>query len=239
MMGAMREGRVQLVGLGLLVVAMGAALLVATRVSPRFAFLVQDDALPWIASPDPVSTGVVSAPFASLHVVEFARTLTLESGAGPLRLRVQALRGFELELDGRPLAARAWDEGHWRRPTVVEVDDFEPGEHRLVVRVRNPNGPPLLRLSGEGAGARFGSDAGFEARRDGGPPQQARPANDTVRAAAALPTPRVIRSLQTVSQSLPAAASPAPQTASQSGPAAASAASQTASQSGPAAASVA
>ncbi len=187
--------RVQFVGLGLLVSVPLAALAIATLAANPIAFLRQDEAAPWIGSPDPVSTGTVAATYDALHVVEFRREVDVDPEAGPLRLRVDALRGFELEWNGRLLEERPWRDD-WRGSRLVEIaDDLRPGGNALRVRVRNPDGPPLLRLRGEGAGVRFATDAGWEASRNGAAPRPARVADDTLRAAAALTVPPLGRAL--------------------------------------------
>lgn len=186
---------VQLAALGLLAAAMGAALVLAAR-SPDRALLVPEPGWPWIASPDPPSTGIVSAPFDALHQVDFVKRIDVDPGRAPLVVELQALRGFELSLDGRVLAARRWDEGSWRRPRRVTVrEGLEAGSHELRVRVRNPTGPPLLRLRASGAGVALVADEGFTTRRDGGPPRAARRADDRLRAPGAVTVPPLWRSL--------------------------------------------
>lgn len=187
----MQLTRLQIAGTLALGVLLAASLAWASRVSPAISFVRQDEAAPWIASPEPVSMGAVAAPFARLPAVEFSKRFRSAAAVTPLRVRVEALRGFELELNGRAIAARAWNAGSWRRAQEIEIaDGVVVGENVLRVRVRNPSGPPLLRLVAEGAGLRFATDPSWSTRREGAAELPARRADDRVRAAAAIPTPR-------------------------------------------------
>lgn len=194
----MRATRLELLGGPLLLALLAASLGHATCSSPRMSFLRQDRAEPWIGSPEPVSTGTHWAPRGAPPAVEFRRVFRLPEAAGPLRLRIEALRGFELELNGRRVAERGFDAGDWRRPETLEIDaGLRTGENELVLRVRNPHGPPLLRLRAEAPGLAFGSgEEGWGARRSDGPWQQPAIADDARRPAAALAAPPLARSLR-------------------------------------------
>ena len=189
--------RFQLVLAAGLLAAMAASLLHATCRAPRIAFLRQHEVAPWIASPEPPTAGILAAPYAELPAVEFATRFPAPAGGAALELELQALRGFELEVNGRPLAARAWDEGDWRKPTRVALrEGLAARDNHLVVRVRNPDGPPLLRLRGEGGGVRLTSGANFAVRRGDGPLREAVRADDQRRAPAALLAPRLTAMLE-------------------------------------------
>lgn len=187
----MRITRLQLAGTLALAVLLGASLAWATLVSPAISFVRQDRDALWIARAEPVSMRAVVAPLDELPAVEFSKRFRLDPGAAPLRLRVEALRGFELELNGRRLGERAWNEGSWKRAQSFELGEgLVAGENELRVRVRNPLGPPLLRLEAEGPGLRVLSDASWTTRRDGASELPARRADDRLRPAGAIPTPR-------------------------------------------------
>jgi hypothetical protein len=190
--------RLQIAAALALVAVAASSLAWLALVSPSVSFVLQHGDALWIASPDPVSHLAVVARPDALPVVEFVRRFEADPSAGPLRLRVQALRGFELALNGRSLAARHWNEGSWRRATELEVrHGLVPGTNELRVRVRNPAGPPLLRLSAEGAGVRLGSDAQFRVRQPGGRAElAARRADDRLRTEDALATPGLLEGLR-------------------------------------------
>lgn len=189
----MSLGRAQAAGLALLLATMAGALF-ATCTSPRFALLWSPAAAQWIASPEPpVSTGVVAAPRDHLHVVAFEKRFRVARET-PVSLSWQALRGFALEWNGHVVARRGWDEGDWRQPGTLALRAL-PGENVLRVRVRNPNGPPLLRLDVRGEDVELATDESWLARRDDGPALPARHPDDRRRAAAALAAPRLAQSL--------------------------------------------
>jgi hypothetical protein len=151
---------------------------------------------PWIRRPEPASLRTSAAPRAALPAVTFERRFIVSGRPARFDLEVEALRGFELELNGRLLAARGPESGAWRRAVQVDAAAaLRAGENLLVVRVRNPSGPSLLRLRAAGSGVAFAADGSFTARAGAGPPLPAVLADDRVRAAAALPVPRLVRGL--------------------------------------------
>jgi len=167
--------RLQIGGTLALAASCAASLVWAACVSPAVSFVRPGGVALWIASPEPVSTGVVAAPFDALPAVEFVKRFSLPAGAAPLRVRVEALRGFELWLNGRPVARRAWDTGSWRRAEELELrDGLAAGPNELRARVRNPSGPALLRLSAEAAGVRLATDRSWTVSREGGDEAPAR-----------------------------------------------------------------
>ncbi len=204
----MQATRLQIGGTLALAASCAASLAWAACVSPAVSFVRPGgdslwiasrpggDAL-WIASPEPVSTGVVAAPFEALPAVEFVKRFSLPAGAAPLRVRVEALRGFELWLNGRPVARRAWDAGSWRRAEQLELrEGLAAGPNELRARVRNPSGPALLRLSAEAAGVRLATDRSWTVSRAGEDEVPARRADDRLRAPSALGTPRLLDGLR-------------------------------------------
>lgn len=193
----MQATRLQIGGTLALAASCAASLAWATCVSPAVSFVRQGGDALWIASPEPVSTGVVAAPFDALPAVEFVKRFSLPAGAAPLRVRVEALRGFELLLNGRPVARRAWDAGSWRRAEELELrDGLAAGPNELRARVRNPSGPALLRLSAEAAGVRLATDRSWTVSREGGDEAPARRADDRLRAPSALGTPGLLDGLR-------------------------------------------
>jgi hypothetical protein len=184
--------RLQAAGALALAGLLAAGLAWATLVSPAVSFVRQDREALWIARAEPVSMRATAALLEELPAVEFSRRFRLDDGRGPLRVRVEALRGFALELNGRRVGERAWHEGSWRRASNFELGEgLVAGENELRVRVRNPLGPPLLRLEAQGPGLRLASDASWTTRRDGGAELPARRASDRLRPAEVSATPRL------------------------------------------------
>lgn len=193
----MRTTRLQIGATLALAAACAASLAWAACVSPAISFVRSGGEALWIASPEPASTGVVAAPFADLPAREFVKRFSLPPAVGPLRVRVEALRGFELRLNGRLVAARAWDAGSWRRAEeLVLRDGLAAGPNELRVRVRNPSGPPLLRLSAEAPGVRLATDRSWSVLDAAGAELPARRADDRLRAPGALGTPGLLDGLR-------------------------------------------
>jgi hypothetical protein len=189
--------RLQIGGALALATLCAASLAWAAGVSPAVSFVRPGGDALWIASPEPASTGVVAAPFDALPAREFVRRFSLPASAAPLRVRVEALRGFELLLNGRLVARRAWDAGSWRRVEALEIrDGLAAGPNELRVRVRNPSGPPLLRLSADAPGVRLATDRSWGVVDAGGVELPARRADDRLRAPGALGTPGLLDGLR-------------------------------------------
>jgi hypothetical protein len=188
--------RLQIGGTLALAVLCAASLAWAACVSPAICFVRQDRGALWIAGPEAASTGVVAARFDALPAREFVKRFSLPSTPAPLRVRVEALRGFELWLNGRLVARRAWDAGSWRRAEELEIrDGLAAGPNELRARVRNPSGPPLLRLSAEAPGVRLATDRSWAVVHETGAELPARRADDRLRAPGALGTPGLLEGL--------------------------------------------
>lgn len=163
----------------------------AAWIDPRFAFVSGSGSAEWIAIPELPTTGTASAPADQPPVVEFSRTLEVPRADAPLRMRIEALRGFEVALNGRTVAEQSWRSPEWKRARELTLEGLLAGENRITVRVRNPTGPALLRLVAEAPGVRLRSDASWQARRPGEAPVFARRADDRRRAPQALTSPRL------------------------------------------------
>jgi hypothetical protein len=184
--------RLQAAGTLALAALLAASLAWAVYVSPAISFVRQDREALWIARAEPVSMRATAALLERLPAVEFSKRFRLDAGSALLRVRVEALRGFELELNGRRVGERAWHEGSWKRASEFELaEGLVAGENELRVRVRNPLGPPLLRLEAQGEGLRLASDASWTTRREGAAELPARRASDRLRPAEVSATPRL------------------------------------------------
>jgi hypothetical protein len=173
--------RIQIaVAVSLLGLALGISVF-AIRCSPGFPILPRDGA-PWIALPVKIGADAVAVDRRELRAFEFEREFDVTDVRGPLRLRLRALRGYELELNGELVASRAPHEGNWKRARELTVTEgLLPGANQLRVTVRNPEGPSLLQLSAEAPGIVLESDQTWRVSQRGGPVYSARIADDRQR----------------------------------------------------------
>jgi hypothetical protein len=169
-------------GVTLLALTWGASWIWLTSAAPDTAFVRQRGEAMWIEAPLTPRTGVVPAPREALPWVDFERELELER-RGTLELRIEALRGFELYVDGRRVAMRRLDEGSWRQATETALElPVGVEEVGLRLRVRNPTGPALLRVTGRAGDEPVVTDTRWTARLAGGERAPARRADDRLRA---------------------------------------------------------
>ena len=109
-------------------------------------------------------------------MTSFARGFE-RTGDAPLRLRIRALRGFELWVNG-DLAARD-DGARWREPSVVDATPWlRPGPNELRIDVARATGPALLEVVAEGEPA-LAVPGEWWVRIDGEALGPAIPADDT------------------------------------------------------------
>jgi hypothetical protein len=157
--------------------------------SPEFTFVAQRGRAAWILLPEHPTTGVVATPSERLPAVEFSRRFRVDGPPAGARIRIEAVRGFELELNGRRIAGRPWQDTGWKRTFEIEAPSLRAGTNELRIKVRNPTGPPLLRVLLTASNATLVSDTSWLAGRPGEPPVAAAVADDRIRAPSAAFTP--------------------------------------------------
>jgi hypothetical protein len=184
--------------MALLAVLVAAGVVYVAFASPEFTFVARGGRAVWILLPELPTTGIVSAPTERLPAVEFSKRFRVEGPQAGVRIRVEAVRGFELELNGHPIAERSWEDPDWKRAFEVEAPSLRAGTNELRVRVRNPTGPPLLRALLEASDVTLVSDASWLAERPGRPPVAAALADDRIRAPSAAFTPRLASAVSAV-----------------------------------------
>jgi len=168
---------------GLAVLLPLGALALRCALSPEIAFVAPGSRAPWIMAPLPVSARLEQWGRTDVPVTSFARAFE-RAGEAPLRLRVRALRGFELFVNG---ALAASDDGaRWRTPREVDATPWlRPGANELRVDVARATGPALLEVIADGEPA-LRSSGEWQVRIDGEPLGAAIAADDTRRNPAAL-----------------------------------------------------
>src|SRR5262249_19984286 len=154
------------------------ALALYGALSPEIAFVAPGPRTPWIMAPLPVSAQLEQWGRIDVPVTSFARTFE-RTGDAPLHLRVRALRGFELRVNG---ALAASDDGaRWREPREVDATPWlRAGANELRVDVARATGPALLEVVAEEEPA-LGTSSDWQVRIAGGPCGAAIRAGDPVR----------------------------------------------------------
>jgi hypothetical protein len=160
-----------------------AALAARCTLSQEIPFVAPGPRAPWVMAPRPVSAALEQWGRRHVPVTTFVRSFE-RAGSEPLRLRVRALRGFALFVNG---AEAARDDGaRWREAQEVDATPWlRPGSNELRVEVAHATGPALLELRVEGA-PELDSGPAWRVRIDGEPIGAAIPADDTRRNPAAL-----------------------------------------------------
>jgi hypothetical protein len=125
---------------------------------PAIPFVVQDARAPWIGYPLPPAGVVTSALLDDLPTTVFVRVFE-SPASGEGRLRIRALRRFEVHLNGKPVPAPPAPR-HWKEYVELPVQ-LAAGANTLAVSVVNPTGPGLLSLVLEEAPTPLQSDARF------------------------------------------------------------------------------
>jgi hypothetical protein len=134
-------GAVSLVGVSVAVFALRCA------TDPAIPFLVQDARAPWIMFPLPPSGLMGLAERDALPVTHFRRSFRLDAAPARAELRLRALRGFELSVNGERVTPAEPAPRHWRTYQRVDVSRWlRAGENEIAVDVRNPTGPGMLSL---------------------------------------------------------------------------------------------
>src|SRR5262249_7857139 len=154
------------------------ALALYGALSPEIALVAPGPRAPWIMAPLPVSAQLEQWGRIDVPVTSFARTFA-RTGDSPLHLRVRALRGFELWVNG---ALAASDDGaRWREPREVDATPWlRAGANELRVDVARATGPALVEVVAEEEPA-LGTSSDWQVSIDGEPRGAAIGADDTRR----------------------------------------------------------
>jgi hypothetical protein len=158
--------------------------------SPDFPLLTASSSGEWITVPIRVDTNAIPVHPDALPIARLARRFALPQ-AGPLEIRISALRGYEVWLNGEGVGERAPDEGNWKREDRIEILDGLASDNEIRVIARNTNGPALVRLQLGAPGFELSSDASWVAIDSRGTLRPALVADDTRSGAVGLgePTP--------------------------------------------------
>ncbi len=159
------------------------AVLVRCSISSEIPFLRPGPEAPWVMAPRPVSAALEQWGRSEVPRTSFVRHIE-RGGSEPLRLRVRALRGFVLSVNGMEIARD--DGANWRVPRVVDLTPWlGPGANEIRVDVARATGPALLEVLGEGTPG-LETGPAWQVRIDGEPVGAAVAADDTRRNPAAL-----------------------------------------------------
>ncbi len=160
-----------------------AAVAARCALSPEIPFVAPGPRSPWMMAPRPVSAALEQWGRERVPVTSFVRSVE-RVGSEPLRLRVRALRGFALFVNGAEVARD--DGARWRQAREIDATPWlRPGANEIRIDVAHARGPALLELRAEGApGLESGPD--WRVRIDGEPIGAAIAADDTRRNPAAL-----------------------------------------------------
>lgn len=192
-----RATRLQLLGTAAFVLLLLGALAYVLFVDADYSFVRHGEHSQWIAAPRTPSVRTVRVSLEEVPAVTFVRRFEAPEGGEPLRLKVRALRGVELVLNGERVWTRDWSSGGWKRTGRVRIGGERLEEENLLeAHVRNPVGPALLWLRAEDASRALGTGPRWGVRRAGGEAVRARVADDTLRPGATLASPRLGRLLR-------------------------------------------
>jgi hypothetical protein len=156
-------------------------------ISHEIPFVFQNSSAPWVMPPSQVAAdlhqwGRERAPLAS-----FRRPIRVDSPGGRVTLRLRALRGFAVHVNGEPVAGGRDDGAHWRDARSVDLTPaLRAGWNDVRIDVANAHGPALLSLRIDGLAEPVVSDASWSVAQDGRPLGPAILADDTRRNSATL-----------------------------------------------------
>jgi hypothetical protein len=182
-----RPSRSALAGVAAIAVLSLGAVMLRCASSQEIPFLFPSREAPWIAAQEPIDGKLRQWGREDVPVTVFRRRFELAQPPSQARLRVRALRGFRVLINGEVVPGAEGDGSRWRDTTDLDVARWlAPGENQLAVQVENPIGPGLLslRLDGPGLGVASGPD--WQATVDGGRVVPVWLADDTRRSSAAL-----------------------------------------------------
>jgi len=143
-------------------------------------FIVQRDAAPWIAAPQPVEGTLRQWGREDVPKTVFRRGFELREPPREARLRLRALRAFRVLVNGAAVPGAASDGSRWRDALELDLAPWlAAGANELAVEVENPIGPALLSLRLGGVEPELRSDRDWRVSVDGGAPALAVLADDT------------------------------------------------------------
>ena len=128
---------------------------------PKIEFLRSAWAGEWIVHPHP-DIWVVDTP--TCRDVRFVHTVELASVPESCPIEITALRGFELEVNGRSFDVAVSES--WKQAVEVDLAPcLQVGENRVAILVHAPEGPPALLVEGpesirSGPGWRVADESG-------------------------------------------------------------------------------
>jgi hypothetical protein len=167
--------RLQLAGAAALLALSIGVFAARCATDPAIPFVSQDADAPWIAYPAPPTGWMGLAPRDAPPVTTYRRSFRVPpTGTAEARLRVRAMRAFQLWVNGVRLGSGPDPDHHWRgfqRFGLGEV--LRPGENEIRVEVTNPTGPPLLALRLDGLPDTVVSDASWSVTPEDGPTRPA------------------------------------------------------------------
>ena len=146
--------------------------------SPDFPLLTGSPDAQWITAPLRIETNAIPVHPEHLPIARLSQRFELPGG-GPLEIRVNAMRGYELSLNDRVIASREPTQGNWKREERIVVRDGLARENELQVVVRNTTGPAALRLALSAPDFELASDASWTATNELGVTRAAIVADDT------------------------------------------------------------
>lgn len=128
--------------------------------NPRIPYIDLPDSPAWIGYPIAADGRVGVAPRDALPVTVFTRRFAVDRAADA-RLRVRALRAFEVAIDGEAIALPP--AAHWRDWRDLSLP-LAPGTHELRISATNATGPALVAAELRFADTRVVTDPSWQAR---------------------------------------------------------------------------
>lgn len=130
-------------------------------VDPRIVFLSSHDNAQWIhIQRDFEIKGRIGN-----ETITYRKRFKLANGPANAVLTVQAVRSASVMIDGRMILPYNPDLNEWKTPRSVAIGDLSPGDHEILIRVFNENGPAVLLAYCKACNVFTGE--GWEASADG------------------------------------------------------------------------
>jgi hypothetical protein len=179
---ALPWAKLQRLGAVALVVLSAGFFLLRCATSHDVAFVTQGDRAPWIMPPTPVSAELRQWGGEAAPVLSFLREVEAGATGSPVTLTLRALRGFEVRVNGAPLAGGRDDGSRWRQERHLALGTvLQAGRNQLQIDIANAHGPALLSLRVDGLVEPVISDGSWLVFEDGRLLGAAIPADDTRR----------------------------------------------------------
>jgi hypothetical protein len=173
-----------------------ASLCVSIFHSPDVPFIRDAANARWITFDRPVVLETVLGGLEAATAAAFTRAFHVEDESEAATLTVSALGEVSVELNGRSVPLARGDRACFKRACRVSVGAWlRPGENAIRALVRNPSGPPLLRLSLQRAGGEIASDESWRVAVNDGASEAAVIADDTRPFAESPETPTALTAL--------------------------------------------